>query len=169
VGLERFARPTRGLRTRCDPVSPQTQSGVSGTPHASSSIVKDLVSTAAPLTPAVQGAHVANAAVSKFAVAVRTDWRAHVWRRGGRRTRTLVLAGYSRGLQPVECPRERDKKSRPRLPWGGLSRSIDRPLHSRPTRRILLRALIPGATTDGERGLGHEAQAEFPTGIAVPG
>jgi hypothetical protein len=79
-------------------------------PTSSSSIVKDLVSTAAPLTLAVQGAHVANAAVSKIVVAVqKTRSRAHGSRRGGRRTRTLVQAGYNRGLQPVECPRRQKK------------------------------------------------------------
>ena len=70
--------------------------------------------------------------VFAFVVVVVVVRRAHVSRRGGRRTRTLVQAVYGRGNQPVECPRG-TKKSRPRLPWGGCARSIYWPSHSRPT------------------------------------
>lgn len=51
--------------------------------------------------------------------------RAHVSRRGGRRTRTLVQAVYGRGRQPVACPR-RSKKPPEAWPGAARTRSIDR-------------------------------------------
>jgi len=61
--------------------------------------------------------------------------RAHVSRRGGRRTRTLVQAVYGRGSQPVAYPRE--QKSRRGYPGRLCVDSFNKPLHSRLTTVIL--------------------------------
>jgi len=74
--------------------------------------------------------------------------RAHVSRRGGRRTRTLVLAVYGRGLQPVQCPRGIRKAARG-CPGAAVSWSICKPLHSRPTLSMPGQILISGEIADG--------------------
>ena len=110
MGLERFARPTHGLRTRYDPVSPQTlrshplesnqilrtfkparrpltqgwEMGCRDTPCRRRSIVKDRVSTAGAAHPGQFKARVSRTPQFRNLLSsCSPDSRAHVSRRGG--------------------------------------------------------------------------------------
>lgn len=75
--------------------------------------------------------------------------RAHVPRRGSRRTRTLVQAVYGRGIQPVECSRNTKKPPEVGLGRQCLGLFADY-LHSRPILLIPGQILMSGEITDGD-------------------